>query len=158
MLKMSVESRFWGKVNKTDTCWIWNAQRNSKGYGWFDYKGKGIKAHRMVWILTHGEIPKGLCVLHHCDNPSCVNPDHLFLGTYKDNSEDMIKKGRSKLCGNHKGGNHHKLNGIDIIRIRTLLNQGAKMKDLSVEYHICYSHISRIKSGRCWKDLVCPVN
>lgn len=88
--------RFWDKVQKTDGCWNWKAGIRSlkTGYGCFKYKGKVIDTHRFVWFLTYGEIPKGKLIYHTCDNRLCVNPTHLFLGSYRDNLLDAIKKKR----------------------------------------------------------------
>ncbi len=92
------EERFWKHVHKTDSCWLWTASVNDKGYGQlFVGVGKSpLRAHRVSWELHRGLIPIGLLVLHHCDNPPCVRPDHLFLGTYKDSTQDMISKGRQR--------------------------------------------------------------
>jgi len=90
------EERFWGHVQKTETCWLWVAALNNKGYGKFLSlaHGPGTYAHRFSWMLHYGPIPQGLCVLHKCDVPRCIRPDHLFLGTHKDNMRDMVAKGR----------------------------------------------------------------
>ncbi len=87
------------KVDPVTKCWNWNGASTVQGYGQTVYEGKSILAHRLSWIIHFGEIPKGegfhgTCVLHKCDNPSCVNPDHLFLGSNQDNMDDMKRKGR----------------------------------------------------------------
>lgn len=94
-----MDGRFWSKVNKTDTCWFWTASTVGKStyrYGGFWYKGKTVRAHRFSYEETYGPIPKGMKVLHKCDNPLCVRPDHLFLGTDADNNLDRSLKGRHK--------------------------------------------------------------
>jgi hypothetical protein len=94
--------RFWAKVDKTENCWLWTASRQSFGYGTFMLtKGKFARAHRFSWELHNGPIPEGLFVLHHCDVPWCVNPDHLYLGTNRDNARDRKERGRWKRIKPH---------------------------------------------------------
>lgn len=91
----AMKRRFWKKVRvgTPQECWEWTGSKNGSGYGQF-MNGTCQKAHRVAWILTMGPIPKGACCLHRCDNPACVNPDHLWLGSMADNTHDMLAKRR----------------------------------------------------------------
>jgi hypothetical protein len=94
---VEVKDRFLAKVEiiPEHICWEWSTNKNNKGYGMFYFNGKKQLAHRFSYELYLGEIPKNICVLHKCDNPGCVNPNHLFLGTRKDNAIDMSNKKRA---------------------------------------------------------------
>lgn len=101
---VSTEERFWSKVDKSGECWIWTGCLTNRGYGNFGVrKGYNIPAHRFAYELTCGPIPEGFLACHHCDNRRCVRPDHLFLGSHRDNTQDCIRKGR--FCS---GDRHHK--------------------------------------------------
>ncbi len=93
------EARFWGYVKKGPNCWEWQRARKRGGYGVFKMSGKMHAAQRVAWKFTHGNIPNDLCVLHHCDNPPCVRPDHLWLGTNLDNVKDRDSKKRQASGG-----------------------------------------------------------
>lgn len=90
----ALEKRFWSHVQRSDGCWLWTAGRNRGGYGNFWFDERTVTASRMAWELVIGPIPKGACVLHQCDTPACVRPDHLFLGSLTDNAQDMLRKHR----------------------------------------------------------------
>jgi len=90
---------FWDHVDKTPYCWNWRRATDEQGYGTLRVRGKKDRAHRVAYVLTYGEIPPGLYVMHDCDNPRCVRPDHLFLGTSLDNNRDMWAKGRARPTG-----------------------------------------------------------
>lgn len=88
--------RLWRDVERTETCWLWTGWTSKDGYGRLTYKTKEIYTHRLSWQIHNGEIPVGLLVLHECDTPACVRPDHLFLGTHGDNGRDRATKGRTR--------------------------------------------------------------
>lgn len=88
------ERRFWAKVEKTDSCWLYRGFIKWDGYGWLCRNGRYMTAHRYAWTLTNGEPPAGAHILHQCDVPACCNPDHLRLGTHRDNMAEMMERGR----------------------------------------------------------------
>lgn len=100
--RIPIEQRFWTKVDPTGECWLWTASLHPKGYGQVsvrrpDGRPTMRRAHHIAWELTYGPKPPHLFVLHHCDTPRCVRPDHLFLGTQADNIADMVRKGRHRF-------------------------------------------------------------
>jgi hypothetical protein len=150
--------RFEEKVDKQeDGCWIWEGAKNNKGYGIFSYKGKTILAHRMSWLLHNGEIPKEQNVLHKCDVRACVNPEHLFLGSLKDNMQDCSKKGRLHVNFPGYSGEKHgnaKLKNSDVIEIRERRKNGERACLLAKEYGVHRQTISDISRGIYWKNLM----
>lgn len=135
-------------------CWLWLGGLDKNGYGKMRYGAKNtIKAHRFSYLRYMGNIDAGLYVCHSCDNPSCVNPEHLFLGTPLDNTQDMINKQRKAPClGEHNGV--AKLSEADILEIRRLWATGDYMqKELAVLYGVTQSNISHIVTRKLWKHI-----
>ncbi len=143
------EARFWGKVLKTSSCWVWQGSTNECGYGEFWLSPRVVRAHRFSWLLHHGD-PAGAHVLHTCDNPACVNPEHLFLGTHTDNMKDMTRKGRGKPM---RGDAHTsaKLNRAKVADIRRRIAAGEVQRRLAEEYGVRNDIINRIHKGKIWK-------
>jgi len=145
-----VESRFWSKVDMRghDDCWPWTAGRGSHGYGQINVGyHKPITAHRFSYELHRGPIPVGMCVCHSCDNPLCVNPAHLFLGTHADNMADMMAKGRS-AHGELNG--HAKLTRADVLSVRERLAAGESQQSIGDSFGVCRQTVSHIAVGKRW--------
>ncbi len=116
-------------------CWLWTGY--VERYGAF----RGLKAHRAAWMLYKGDIPQGKRVLHRCDVPSCVNPEHLFLGTLRDNSRDSILKGRNPRAK------------LDLRQVHEIRLSSDTTRELSKRYGVCISRINRIRRNKAWKPL-----
>lgn len=152
---MNIEERFWSKVNVGDLneCWEWQAARNNDNYGTFHTKLKTISSHRFCWELTYGKIPDGLQVLHHCDNPPCCNPRHLFLGTHLDNMQDRNRKGRARNLYGEEHGNS-KLTEQEVRQIRIDYSNGnISMKKLGLKYNVTPRTIYMIITRITWKHI-----
>lgn len=145
---------FWKRVEKKESCWHWVGPLGRTGYGcaWMKYIPLRTSAHRLSWMIHNGPIPPGegyhgTCVLHKCDNPPCVNPEHLFLGTAADNATDKTRKGRTP-----HGVNHHKtkLKPADVLAIRE-----SKLSNyrLGMAFRVNPMAIKQIKQGTSWKHL-----
>lgn len=150
VLEMRDEERFWSKVNVTDPdkCWEWTAGRNENGYGTLNWQRRKMeKAHRVSWIVAHGDIPKGLEICHSCDNPPCCNPSHLFLGTHNDNIQDMIAKGRLVVPRGEKHGNS-RFSDAQVVEMRKLHQEGQTPAQLSRLFGISKTHIHSILKGK----------
>lgn len=140
--------RFWSRVLKTDACWLWTGPTYGIGYGQFSLtRTKNVGAHRYSWELANGPIPAGMLVLHRCDVPACVNPDHLFLGTEQDNSNDMRDKGRA--CFGNKNASS-KLTPENVRHIRAAYRFRGPVKALAKKYGVSVSTINRIARGKLW--------
>lgn len=167
-------ARFWSRINKDGSipehvphlgkCWVWTAGVRGRGYGAFyaDKDRRNIATHRLMWSLNQGAIPQGLYVMHKCDNPPCVNPAHLFLGTPLDNVSDMIAKGRRCSFRGDLNGSRRKpesrprgadngkavLSEGDVRSIRLRLSQGERGTEIAKEYGVtksCIYHVRKYK-------------
>lgn len=139
-------------LNPND-CWEWIGFRSPLGYGRFKLNGIILLAHRISYILFNGEIDSALCCLHKCDNPGCVNPNHLFLGTREDNVKDARQKGRSCYAIGEKNG-RVKLIEYKVKEIKALLLQGKSQADIAKNFGVSQSTVSSIKQGRNWKYIL----
>jgi hypothetical protein len=154
-----LRERFWSRVERKgdDECWQWNACL-CHGYGYFKLCGKMKRAHRVAYVLMHpltinllDDLP--MCVCHKCDNPKCVNPAHLFLGTHADNNRDRDEKGRGKCT---KGEEHTnvKLGEEQVIEIRSIYTLGKMThRQLAMYYGLSKSAIGHIIRRECWKHI-----
>jgi hypothetical protein len=148
--------RFWAKVEKKGAteCWDWTGYKDDGGYGTFNVGGGMQFAHRVSWVIENGPIPAGthsgtMCVLHHCDNPACVNPDHLFLGTQQDNIDDMVEKGRSNT--GVKNG-QVVLSEEDVLKIRKI-GKTVTLRVLADQFGVSFSAISLILRRETWRHI-----
>ena len=142
-------SRFWDKVSDFDDngCRNWTAARDRDGYGQLNVGGLMKKAHRLIYEVAHGAIPEGMTVCHRCDNASCVELSHLFLGTQQDNIADATKKKRMR-----RGERHHKttLTEANVLEIKSDVG---KQRLLAHKYGVTESAISAIKHGKRWSHV-----
>ena len=144
--------RFWRRVEKTEGCWLWMGCRLKGGYGRLWYVDRLVLAHRLAYFLTFGEIPTSINILHDCDNPPCVKPGHLFLGTQADNVHDAIRKGRDVSSpGELNGG--ARLSELQVLEIRRLYECGKIRSRLAADYKVNWSTINRIIRKQTWRNL-----
>jgi hypothetical protein len=161
--KRPIAERFWEKVNKDGPvpphcpelgpCWLWTASTTPYGYGFISKGRRMDRSHRVSWELAFGPIPEKKHVLHHCDNPRCVNPAHLFIGTQADNTADMVAKGRNSGA---RGETHPraKLTAAKVRRIRERYAAGGVTKKaLSLEYGVSDTMVSFITLRKSWKSV-----
>lgn len=148
----STRERFEEKIERIpfSTCWIWTGASGANGYGRVTARQQCHSAHRLAWLLFRGDIPAGLHVLHTCDVRCCVNPEHLFLGTVQDNSDDMVQKRRQTFGTRHP---MVKLNDDAVREIRRLMSEGAKGERVARQFSVSGATISLIHHGKIWKHV-----
>ena len=136
---------------KENGCWECTSHaKNRKGYPHHKRGGKAVSVCRTVYEENHGRIPVGMHVLHHCDNPSCINPEHLFVGTNYDNILDKMAKGRQGRMPGEKHP-HSKLTREQAMDI--ILNKNVSLRKMSKKYGVAYQHVSLVRNGKAWKHL-----
>lgn len=152
--------RIWGHSDRSGDCWVWTGSKNHKGYGvWTPYNSKELKSrnftvHRLVYQLTYGEIPKNLYVCHHCDNPPCVRPDHLFIGTPADNVRDMHSKGRSRFHTGIGRPSRRRLTEDQVREIRAIYAEGKiSQPSLAAKFDVSPTSIFNIVHHRVWRNV-----
>ncbi len=143
--------KFWSRVRKTESCWEWVAGKSFLGYGLTKMADKMCRTHRVSWIISNGPIPDKLFVLHKCDNPPCVNPDHLFLGTAKDNTLDALKKGRWPCGQDSKISKLKKDQVIEIRRLGSLKTMSSRQ--IASGFGITDGTVRDILRFKTWKQI-----
>ena len=154
----ALKRRMIGKVAKSGKCLVWTGTKITNGYG---VVGLGVKrndgsrshktilAHRAAWIIRHGSIPDGMLICHHCDNPPCVKPSHLFVGTAKDNMQDMIRKGRQNYT--YTQGEAHPLSKLTRDQARAIFVDPRNDRIIGEEYGVSKYLVYSIQNRVCWK-------
>ena len=149
-LTLAVMDRFLPNVDRSGACWLWTGKRDVDGYGVFYFDGGDYRAHRVAYEFAFDQAPGSKCVCHRCDNPSCVRPDHLFLGTSEENTADRNAKGRQ---ARGRSVPQSKLSDTQVIEIRRALSTGAKQVAIARAYGVSQALISSIKCGIAWRHV-----
>jgi hypothetical protein len=146
-MRIPARDHFWDFVKKTPNCWIWTGYVNQDGYGRIMVPGGPVTTHIFSWKLTNGPIPEGMCVCHKCDNPPCVRPDHLFLGTHLENIKDRDKKDRTA----HGVRNYrHKLNPEKVLAMRAMRASGVGYREIGEAFGVNDSAAWKAIKGSNW--------
>lgn len=142
---------FEDRVDRSGTCHIWTGARDKDGYGFMKHKKKQRRAHRIAFTIENGPIPEGQLVLHKCDNPPCVNPEHLFLGLVQDNSDDMVNKNRQ---ARGEGHGRSKLTEDEVREIRDrYIYRKVTLHQLAEEYGVYYTVIHKVVTREIWASV-----
>ena len=149
----SLKCRLMSRIEIKDSCWVWKGWVSPKGYGYIRVGNNCKSTHRVSYEVFIGDIEKGMCVCHTCDNPSCINPEHLWIGSNQDNAIDREKKGRGR---NNKGENHgrSKLKESDIPTILKLLEDGIYQREIARRHGVHQATIFRVSKKKSWKHVI----
>ncbi len=143
---------FWANVDRTESCWLWQASKNNKGYGRYCINAQVIYAHRFSYLLHTGILSDTLEVLHRCDNPACVNPTHLWLGTHQENMRDSVQKQRAAL-GEYNG--MASMSNAQVTELRKDYATGNYLqRELAIKYSVSGATVSRIVNSKVYKDML----
>lgn len=147
---LTVKERLLKRVEVDDIsgCWNWIGAKNIRGYGQIKVDGAQLGAHRVSYEVFYGNLQEHLCVIHSCDNPSCINPDHLSLGTNKENSEDMVSKKRQ--CYGDRNARSI-LRPDQVLEIRSLLESNIPVRQIAERFGVSKSCVDKIRTERTWK-------
>lgn len=154
MIGLSLKERLekFSKKDEETGCIEWIGSHDVDGYGQTEYKGKNYRTHRLAYKIYIGSIPKGKIVCHHCDNPSCINTDHLYVGTYKDNAHDRMKRGRSNIKTGEESS-ASKLTRARAIELIQRRKNGERSETLAEDYGITIWTVNDIMKGKSWKNI-----
>lgn len=143
-------------IKENNGCWEWQGSLNNKGYPFQSWGQKPNKKkttlHRVSYLVWKGEIEKGKCVLHKCDNPKCINPEHLYIGTYKDNTKDVLDRGRGNAPKGSKAG-MSKLTEWQVVEIRKMREEGKTLKEIGDHFSMTGANICDICKRKTWKHV-----
>jgi hypothetical protein len=140
-VSITLAEKFHGRVDTDGECWIWTASRNKNGYGRINHNYKNIRAHRASWIITRGPIPKGIDILHKCDNPACVRPSHHFPGNMSINQTDRAMKGRHR----------NKLTPAQVRELRGVIGIHGAQRAFARKYSVSEQIVSDVARGRVYR-------
>lgn len=151
---MTLAERINHYTDKSGDCWVWTGATNPQGYGKVVVDGRLCGAHRIAWELEHGPIPEGKLVLHRCDNPPCIRPSHLFLGTHADNHKDMLGKGRSPHVGvdrpprNYARGENHPYAKLTDAQVQEIKMATGTQREIAARFGVSQGRVSALRSGK----------